>query len=323
MTKFKPNTRHHFIPQCYLRHFANTKRGIYAYDKLNSNNYYASIDKVCCIDDFYKISSEFLNEEYDCENEQLIIENEYFSKEIEPKFAKVLDWIDKRKNICLADENKNVGLSYRDKLVIAKHIVIQFFRLPDIKYQNQNMSDSIIPQMIDLFKEGISMEHNNDIYKNINVKYKCDPALLHAQSTFLNDELVNHFAAALAENYWSFLVSIDGKIYTSDFPLVVEPHISNATPINLGLTQYGSELTYPLTKNIVLTIWDKNFFSEKARGDCKFYTISEKEERRQNRFRYYYAKRYVFSFIKDFYLIDSLLKKTSNGKQIFKGIIEN
>jgi len=314
----KEHTRHHYMPQCYLRNFSNNGKNLYTYDKVSSTSYHAKIEDRCIIDDFYRLSEGYIKENPQDEGKELFIECDYFSNNIEPKFSKVISWLISRKEECLKEENKNIGLSFIDKRVIAAHIVIQYLRLPGMRAITLSMFDDTMPQITDLFKHVLATVKNDQSYNDLDIKAYCDPALYHANMTFMNEKFVNEFAEVLANNYWSFLVSENGNFYTSDYPVVVEPHVPDVRPMFLGLAQYGAELTFPISKDIVLTIWDKEYFASKRDSDCKFITVDAKEERRQNSFRYLYAKRHVFSFHNDFKLID-LHKIINNNCHYFMG----
>ena len=110
-------------------------------------------------------------------------------------------------------------------------------------------------------------------------------------------------------------VEENGDFYTSDFPIVVEPHVKNALPMYMGLAQYGGELTFPLSPTLMIVVFDRVYFKEKEEYDCTFSIATDKEIRRQNMLRYFYAKRHVFSAKKDFQLIDMIYKL--KGHHIF------
>jgi len=318
----KPHVKHHYIPQCYLRNFSNNGRKIYTYDKNLSKKYCADISSVCEINDFYKISNDYIEENPEYEGAELMIECDYFAQNIEPKYSELLNRLISCKNECLIDKCKNIGFSYKDKRIIAAHIVIQYLRLPHIRTETIQLFDDIMPKMIELTK-ALASEGNDNDFNDLKIVAHCEPAILHASNTFMNDEFVNKFSEALANNYWSFLVSEKGNFYTSDFPIVVEPHVPNVRPMYLGLAQYGSELTFPISKDIVITMWDREYFADKRTEDCKFYLIDEKEERRQNLLRYFNARRHVFSFYDDFQPIELCTKYLNNGKHIFMGPNQN
>ncbi|MGL4853406.1 MAG: DUF4238 domain-containing protein, partial [Phocaeicola sp.] len=123
------------------------------------------------------------------------------------------------------------------------------------------------------------------------------------------------FADAIANNIWVFLVSKNNDFYTSDFPIVVEPHVSNVRSMYMGLAQYGGELSYPLSPDLMLIVYDRAYFKDRERCDCTFTIADDKEIRRQNMLRYFYAKRHIFSRKKDFNLINMIFGM--EGRHIF------
>ena len=83
----------------------------------------------------------------------------------------------------------------------------------------------------------------------------------------------------------------------------------------MGLAQYGGELTMPLSPEIVLSVYDRDYFKDKESLDGCFIKADAREVRRQNLMRYYYASRHVFSYKNDFSLIDFSYRLS--GKHIF------
>ena len=313
----KPHTRHHFIPQCYLRNFAYSDKGIYAYDKIESKSYSASIDKVCAIDNFYSVSPENVDSKYEGDNPTLIIEKDILAENIEYNYAMTINNIIQAKDELLLDQTKNIGLCYEDKYTIAQYIAIQFLRLKSVRDEMEDMYNEIMPKAIRLLKQGVAIEKNDPAYNDLNIGYKYDPTIIHA-NLFLDNELIDNFAKELANNYWSFYVSEDNEFYTSDFPIIVQPHVQGVQPMCMGLTQYGAEVTFPISKDIVLTIWDKDYFSDKAINDCKFIIVEDKEIRRQNLLRLFYAKRNVFSYHNNF-IVAETFRISNGGNHVFLG----
>ena len=136
----------------------------------------------------------------------------------------------------------------------------------------------------------------------------------HFRSSFGNEEIINIFAGQLASNYWNFYYSITPVFYTSHFPIVVSSHVPNARPLCLGLTQYGAELSFPISPNIVLVIWEKDYFKEKASTDGNIVVATDKDIRKFNWMRYLYAEQ-VYSHTNDFSALDFIYKL--NGKYEF------
>lgn len=52
--------RQHYIPRCYLRRFSDNEKSIYTYDKKDSKSYRSSMMAVCCEEDLYTLSDEYV-----------------------------------------------------------------------------------------------------------------------------------------------------------------------------------------------------------------------------------------------------------------------
>lgn len=92
--------KQHYIPRCYLRQFSNNKKSIYTYDKQHSKKYNASLMSVCCEDDIYTFSEEFVKrnkEEGNCTINRLSIETDHFAHTVEPLYIQLLNQINKIK----------------------------------------------------------------------------------------------------------------------------------------------------------------------------------------------------------------------------------
>ena len=57
--------KQHYIPRCYLKRFSNNEKSIYTYDKVHCKSYNSSLMAVCCKDDLYTLSKEYVKENND------------------------------------------------------------------------------------------------------------------------------------------------------------------------------------------------------------------------------------------------------------------
>lgn len=309
--------KQHYVPRCYLRQFSDNPKSIFAYDKVSSKSYRASLMSVCCEEDMYSLSDSYLkecNENNSGHLDRLSIEHEHFADFVEPNFSKMLKDIDVIKNEWMTDK-EHYRLSFIEKREIALHLVTQFFRLPEMK---RTMVDDFVRMdraNVDMLKHILAKQYNDESFEKLKIDIECEEAALHADLSYLNPDMLMSFADAIAHNIWIFQVSQNSDFYTSDFPIVVVPHIKEARPMYMGLAQYGGELTYPLSPSLLLTVFDRNYFDSKLDKDCTFVKTTDKELRRQNMLRYFYAKRHVFSYSNDFELIDLMM--AVKGKQFF------
>ncbi len=315
----KEHTKHHYIPQCYLRNFSPDGRSIWAYDKVKSDNniYSSAIDNICFIDEFYSLPDGRMNKYREERKNQLFIECDYFANNIEPQYDYMLKKIISNKDKWI-DNPEQLAITKEEKSTFASNIAIQWFRTPYQRDTVKKLDENIIPQMINIFQHNLAIIQANPEIAKLKIDYHINPVVEHASMTFMNDELVSIYTNALLSGFWEFSVSSNNDIYTSDFPIVVEPHVKNVRPICEGLASYGSELSFPISKNIVLTIWDREYFTDKSDLDCKFVMLDEKEIRRKNWLRYFYAKRQLFCHDNRFDYVE-LAKSANGGIHIFKG----
>ncbi|MEA4978922.1 MAG: DUF4238 domain-containing protein [Petrimonas sp.] len=310
--------KQHYIPRCYLKRFSDNDKSIFTYDKQQSKAYPASMMSVCCEDDMYSISDSYIeenNKETGSHLNRLSLEHSHFANSVEPMFSQLLQSIDVIKDEWIS-KREQYRLQFKEKREIALHLVTQFFRHPQLKDSTVDDYLRIEKARIDMVKLFLAKEKGDESINDLKIDVQCEAPVLHAQLTYLNNELLMNFADAIASNIWMFLVSKNRDFYTSDFPIVVEPHVKNARPMYMGLAQYGGKLTYPLSPDLMLVVFDREYFKEKEEYDCTFSIAVDKEIRRQNMLRYFYAKRHIFSSKKDFSLIDMIYKV--EGRHIFK-----
>lgn len=306
--KGESNKRHHYVPQCYLKNFTSNGKSLWVYNKLKSDNkiYQQAISNICCKDDFYSLEGL-------C-SDKLLIEKEYFSKNIEPLFSSMLaNIIDKGSKYIESSISERI-LTSDEKFQFAYLLAIQWFRTP---YQQHNISElnrDILSQILPIFKEGLAFETGDDTFRDLDVRFEVNPVVEQAKIGFLNVELLNMYAEALTLNYWEFFISPTANVYTSDFPITVKMHIPDARPMFEGLACYGSELTYPISKNICLTIWDREFFSTKKVKDSYFTDMSDRDLIHFNTYRYAYANE-VYCYENNFH--ELLQMYLMNGEELY------
>lgn len=312
--------KQHFIPRLYLRRFSNDGRSIYTYDKKQAKSFRTSIMSVCCINNLYSISESFIND-YCLENEtsgyaikKLSIEDDYFANNIEPMFGKYLKQLDDIKQEWTGGQDK-YRLNYEEKKELALHITTQYFRLPYVMDSLVNNHLRLEKADVDSMKRIISAETGDKTFEDLQIDITCEKPVLHAQISYLNVELLMQLGDILAGNIYVFWISQSSAFYTSDFPIVLNPHVKNVSPSCFGLAQYGGELMMTLSPNLALSIYDRNYFKEKEKTDACFVVADDKEVRRRNWINYLYATQNVFCLKNDFEIIKII--HSQKGKHMF------
>lgn len=308
--------KQHYIPRCYLKRFSDNNKSIFSYDKINSKSYQASLMSVCCEDDLYSLSESYVEE---CIKQQdnlntLSIECDYFSKKIEPLLAQYLGQLDVIQDGWVKGTER-YRLNYLEKRELALHIITLYFRIPHVMNAMIDNHLRFERAEADMIKHILSVQTRNKAFNELELEISCEKPVLHAQISYLNDELLMDMANILANNIYVFFVSENNELYSSDFPIVVNPYVPNIKPICMGLAQYGGELTMPLSPSLSISIYDRKYFKDKEELDSCFIIANDEEILRRNWRIYLYAKRHVFSLKNDFRMIDVLYEK--EGKHVF------
>lgn len=299
--------KQHYIPRCYLRRFSNNDKSIHAYDKLCSKSYRASLMSVCCKEDMYTLSDEYVNRtktETGSDINNLSIEKDLFAKDIEPLYSQLLSQIDEIKEWWISGKG-HYKLNYDEKKELALHIATQYLRHPIVGDAEVDNYMRFEQANLDMLKHMLAVLEENYDYRNLEVKAVCEKPALHATLTYMNYEELVKCASIMANNIFVFWVSKNNDFYTSDFPITVEPHIKNSKSFYSGLIQYGGEVIMPLSPGLSVSIYDYQYFENKKELDGCFIEAIPKEVRRQNLIRYFYASRHVFSLNNDFTLIEA------------------
>ncbi len=300
-----------------MKRFSDNERSIYAYDKIYCKKYNASLMSVCCENDLYTISDEYVkenNEKGESEINRLTLETDHFAHTQEPLYVQFLEQVDEIKEEWVKGKD-HYRLKFIEKRELALHIITQYFRLPQV---GDAMVDDYIRMEragFDMVKEIMAVQTGNDEFRKLEIDVKCEKPALHANLSYLDNETLMMFANAIASNIFVFWISKDNDFYTSDFPIVVSPHVKDARPMFMGLAQYGGELTMPLSPGLALSIYDREYFKDKEGLDGVFVEANDKEVRRHNCLRYMYATQHVFSYKNDFSLIELVYKL--EGKHTF------
>ena len=221
--------KQHYIPRCYLKRFSENEKCIYTYDKIHSKRYNASLMSVCCEDDLYTISDNYVknnNEEGKCMINGLSIETDHFAHTIEPLYAQFLKLIDEIKGEWVTG-NDHYRLNYLEKREFALHIVTQYFRMPQIGDVMVNDYIRMEKAGMDMVKEFMAVQTGNEEYRTLKIDLTCEKPVLHANLSYLDHDNLMMFANAISKNIFVFWISKGNDFYTSDFPIVVSPYVKN------------------------------------------------------------------------------------------------
>lgn len=275
---------------------------------------------VCSEDNLYTLSDEFVSRNNaksgNSEVNRHTIEHDFFSINVEPKLDLYLRQLDEIREEWMSGKGQYI-LNSNEKLELALHIVTLYFRHPLVMESTVDNSIRAEKASLDIIKMMMASQTGDDRYYKLEIDLEYDKPALSAQMTFMSEEFLMDFAQAISKNIFVFWTSKGSDFYTSDFPIIVNPHEENVKPFYMGLAQYGGEVMFTLSPKVALSIYDREYFEADKELDGCFINADDKEIRRHNMIQYFYAQRQVFSLKNDFRLIDFIYEHNER-QHIFK-----
>ena len=127
----KNHVKQHFIPVCYLRGFSRNDKTLYVYDKQISKAYCKAFKHIGYADYLYRIDNKYIKKDLDDTVDGNFYETEYFAKNIETEYHRILIDLRRRASDWLLDKNPSPAFSNNvDKDLFAAYIGVQYLRLP-------------------------------------------------------------------------------------------------------------------------------------------------------------------------------------------------
>ncbi len=247
--------RHHYVPQVYLKNFINEDhKKIHVYDKKIKKHFTSNIRDIALEKDFYKVPS----------IEEPMYWEYYFSKEVEPKYPKIVSNLQGYCNLSL-NEAKILNNSLKND--IAYILLSQLFRTKKSRRNFHKVakqsSHKILKELTDTIFSFLpdddkyrmqKIEIHDDVFTDIELKVFNDPVRVER-----NKELL------IKRNWVIYHNTISKQIpfITSDHPLNYVNYQSN----DLGFRDNGigtntTIIYFPITKGILLAIYPEHYRPE-------------------------------------------------------------
>lgn len=279
----KEHVKQHFIPQCYLKNFSENEKFVFIYSKTNKNKGYAqSIAKTAYKDYFYAIPEKYLNKALSTNIDSNFIEKNILAEKIETLYSELLKKILKSASAYITHDKKEEVFNTEERDLFAALIAIQYLRMPNIrdKYwgahqKAQEERNEIVAAFKKVYKdidcsEAIAMNRDDDY-----------APVMHSE-LFLDEELIASIQDILIKKIWKYRIATNGTVFTSDNPILLKPHLKNQPEFYEGFAMRGFEIIFPISKNIILTIWDDEYFPDYTSENNEFSILTDAELRQYN-----------------------------------------
>lgn len=301
----KEYRNHHFIPECYLTNFTEDGKGIWVYDKKNGKTFQQSISNIFFKKDFYRINEDDIPDNLKGEINPLSLEKDYFANEIESKYNDYLKFLIPRIDELIANGLRNVCMPEEDIQAIALFLVFQFLRTPKAREEIVCLHNDTMQQFVAKLDE---ISPQNDFIKAMKLQAEMEaainypPVFLHASRTFANDQVVKKITEDLVNNIWQIYVSPDDYFYSCDNPIIIErTDYDNTEYIDMGLNSYGVVVSFPLTKKILVRIFERRAFHDLLKQiDRRIVIIDNDFVKSENKKCCMCANQFVVSAISNF-----------------------
>ena len=285
--------RHHYVPVCYLRNFTLDDKIAWIYNKGVSKSYPKNINDIFVLDNFYTIDESFLPKEHTEEVNPLSLELNYFARDIESQYTQFLNvfipFIDKWIN----DENYRILMPcLPDDYVehIAFQMIIQYLRTPEARLE----SSEIVKQakfMLHVYAQCGFFDGKKKEEIEIDIKKEFGPVIDQMMVCF-QPNMIKEWVELLKNKIWTIYVSEEKHFITSDSPVVLDRKKSSQHGF-WCLNEKGLKISYPITKNVSVILWDRESYSHFSSLDRRIIFAEPIQVLIENIYMYVWAKELV------------------------------
>ncbi|GAB6496563.1 hypothetical protein OA45_00064 [Bacillus sp. UMTAT18] len=261
----------HYVPQSYLKAFANNKEQLFVYDKIKKTSYINKVNKVAAEGKFFDLplpEGVSIPEVEKMNKEQLI--EKHFAEDIEGPYKNYLNQIRTRYVMTVEPKGK-VAITEEEKTELAYLITVQMLRTKQHRENVGAMQSKFLQALIDgeLTRKSADYEHGEVKVKVPEVNTK----ILQASMLF-KPETTTAFAKELEKHCWFVLVNnTEQPFYTSDNPVVRYAHKRDELRSYGGIASEGVEIALPISSKLMLVMMERSYHSHWLPTENKFFTV--------------------------------------------------
>lgn len=319
--------KEHYVPRFYLKEFCDNDEKIWVNDKrtrktrkqkvseIAMENYFYDLDIDKFTTDpekekgFKKVSDELIEKGKFDDFEQVkdflkkYIEKDYLSK-IEPLFSNLLKNISKKTRKANRWYLKNCySFSTNEKEILSIMFANQLIRTKSMREEQKDMIEKTTSF---LYNKLLKDEGESEV----SVKMNKEGSKWHHISMMLDREHLETISEILKNHLWVMFINRTSKKYfTSDNPIAKIPNATNPNKGNLGVGSDGIELLFPISPDLTIGMYEKNYFSGTF-SDRIFVEVYEPDLiDRFNIAQIVNSYRCIFSNKNDFSLVEKTLTK--------------
>lgn len=276
----------HYVPCVYLERFAFKGEQLYVFDKTDSRSFPSSVKNVACEKFFYDIPEQYLHEDA-----ELQVVEKHLAR-MEGRFAPCRDAI-------LSQVEGNGRFDPKLKDEFADYLLLQMLRTKTHREQYLEMG-----RMIQAVVKG-----NPDLAKSMEIPDD-QISFEHARMMFSPD-FTAPMKKAILSHIWVVGINQTAKsLYTSDSPVIRNPHVKHPLMGTNGVACEGIEIDFPLSPQHVLIVAERSYHGHMSRWENSAFPFADENcVLFMNQMQVHEAYRQVYSDQPDFTHATELLRR--------------
>jgi len=267
--------KQHFVPQSALRRFSQDGETLFVFDKIRNEVRIANIRDIAQQRYFYDIPEEAVPIELEDKFDRQIIERRLgvlesdFNSIVNRVICNAVErgWTRRLLNLVLLRRGRIISRS--DKQELCFFVTLQYLRTREFRLTIQDG----LEQFEVAIRKMIPADQINKLLAGFRGSTDANIRMHHLSMMF-DDEFVNWLTNIMYHHILVIGKNDTGhKLYTSDNPLVRQPHKVHPFLGNAGIGSPGIELAMPLSSEITLIFMERTHFASWAKWDRKLVSL--------------------------------------------------
>lgn len=224
--------------------------------------YQTSIDKIFYEKNFYAVDMDLVPEEVRDKINVNSIEYDFFAEHIESQYAGMLDAINKSTDVWKEISPDllygRIPECWVDHL--SMQLIVQYLRTPEAREHALELLDYSRLYMKVLYDNPLLSEEKKRFYQKESQRTYGE--VIDHFMFFFDKKVIESYCSLLKNKIWSIYFSPDAEFFTSDSPIIFEREGSNKEVGFMELNLSNLNITYPITRNLLVRLWDRDSYKQ-------------------------------------------------------------
>lgn len=314
--------KQHYVPQFYLRRFANPKSQIHVYDKFGQKSFRANIRDIASARYFYNLSQEYISE---LENSVRKIQSEEkFEQELVDEILKRITDVQMIENrlsrledhFATVLDNVIDGLEKRKRFEknlrgdFAVFVAVQFWRTYERRQGMMELEQKLEERMMEIVRKIDEVKGTDTTAQDLGIAYHPEGTAHRHKMLLFDTSLLLKTASILDNHIWMIGVNDTNEpLYTSDHPVSIHAHKTDGWQSNTGIASPGVEIMFPLSPRYTLTMVERHYFNRLVKYDGNLIDLNRDNVIYENSHQVYSSYRQVYSPSSNFELVKEMCRE--------------